>query len=122
MRAKNIVHLAILAAVRATATANGGGVDVAGFEGDMVFTLDSSAGGGADNTMDVKLQDSDDNVTFTDVAGGAFTQVTNAGPAFESLIVKGDGLKKWVRAVETINGTSPTFERSLTVIGENKYS
>ena len=122
MRAKNVVPLSVLAAAAATATANGSGVDVSAFEGDVKFTLDSSAGANADNTNDVKLQHSDDDVTYVDVVGATFTQVTNAGPAFESIIVKGDGLKKYVRGAETIAGTSPSFTRALSMVGEKKYS
>jgi predicted small secreted protein len=122
MRAKNITVISILAAVRATVTANGVGKDISEFEGDVKFTLDSSAGGGADHTMDTKLQHSDDDVTYVDVLGGVFVQVTNAGPAFESLIVSADGLKKFVRGAESIAGTAPTFDRALSMVGEKKYN
>jgi len=122
MKAKNVAVVSILGAARAIASANGGGVDVSEFEGDVKFTLDSSAGGGADNTNDIKLQHSDDDATYVDVPGGVFTQVTNAGPAFESLIVNSDGLKKFVRGAETINGTGPTFDRGLSMVGQKKYS
>lgn len=122
MKAKNITLLSILGALRITASANGAGVDVSEYQGDVKVTLDSSAGGGADHTLDAKLQHSDDNVTFVDVAGAAFTQVTNAGPAFESLMISADGLKKFVRGVDTVAGTGPTFERGLSLVGQKKYS
>lgn len=56
-------------------TLYGTGVDVLGYS--AVVTLDSGTNG-ATGTVDVKIQESDDNVTFTDWTGGAFTQVTTA--------------------------------------------
>ena len=105
MRAKNLILTSILGAAAITQSANGGGVDVSAFQGDVKFTLDSSAGGGADHTLNVKLQHSDDDATYADVAGAAFTQVTNAAAAYESIIVSADGLKKYVRGVDTVAGT-----------------
>jgi hypothetical protein len=122
MRAKNIIPTSILGAAAITATANGTGVDISAFEGDVKFTLDSSAGGGADHTLDVTLEHSDDNSTFVAITGGAFTQVTNAAAAYESIILNGDGLKKYVRGVDTVAGTTPTFSRALSMTGEKKYS
>lgn len=122
MRAKNVIPTSILGAAAITASANGTGVDISAFEGAVKFTLDSSAGGGADHTLDVKLQHSDDDVTYTDITGGVFTQVTNAAAAYESIILSADGLKKYVRGVDTVAGTSPTFSRALSMVGEKKYS
>jgi len=122
MRAKNVITTSILAAAAITATANGTGVDISAFEGDVKFTLDSDNGGGADDTLDVTLEHSDDDVTYTAVTGGAFTQVTNAAAAFESIILSADSLKKYVRGVDTVAGTTHTFSRSLSMVGEKKYS
>ena len=122
MRAKNIIPVSILGAAAITASANGAGVDVSAFEGDVKFTLDSSAGGGGDHTLDAKLQHSDDNVTFVDIVGGVFTQVTNAAAAYEAIILSGNALKKYVRGVDTVAGTGPTFSRGLSMVGEKKYS
>jgi len=122
MKMKNLVVLSVLAALRVTASANGAGKDISDFEGDVKFTLDSSAGNAADATLDAKLQHSDDDVTYIDVPNGSFTQVTNAGPAFESITVSADGLKKFVRGVDAVAGTGPTFERAISMVGEKKYS
>lgn len=122
MRAKSIQHMSLAGANEVTVSANGAGVDVSALEGDVKVTLDSSAGGGADHTLDVKLQHSDDDATYTDVTGGAFAQVTNAAAAFESLTLKGDGLKKYLRVVDTIAGTAPSFKRGVSLVGEKKYS
>ena len=122
MRAKNIIPVSILGVAAITADANGASVDLIAFEGDVKFTLESDNGGGADHTLDVKLQHSDDDATFVDIAGGAFTQVTNAAAAYESIILSGNALKKYVRGVDDVAGTSPTFSRALSMVGEKKYS
>lgn len=53
----------------------GTGVNVAGKEA-LVYLQPVNNGTGG--TVDVKIQESDDNITFTDWTGGAFTQVTEA--------------------------------------------
>lgn len=53
----------------------GTGVNVAGKLVEVLFSCGTNGAGG---TVDTKIQESDDNVTFTDWAGGAFTQVTTA--------------------------------------------
>lgn len=123
MRAKNIIHLSIAPALRTTASGNGAAVNVSAFEGDVKFTLDSSTGAGTNPTLDAKIQHSDDGVAgWVDVPGLVFNQVTNAGPAFQSIIASGNALKSFVRAVDAVGGTSPVFDRAITVIGEKKYS
>ena len=52
-----------------TPTGNGSGVDLKGYEGDVLFVLDSAAGGGSSPTLDVTIEDSDDNSTFASLSG-----------------------------------------------------
>ena len=51
----------------------GTGVDVLGKEAEVLLHCGAN---GANGTNDTKIQESDDNVTFTDWTGGAFDQVT----------------------------------------------
>ena len=53
----------------------GAGVSVAGKQ--AIVNLNAGTVG-ASGTVDAKIQESDDNVTYTDWTGGAFTQVTSA--------------------------------------------
>lgn len=122
MKMKNIIPTSVLPVATVTAGANGAQIDVREYIGDIKITLDSSAGAGADNTMDVKLQESDDGATWTDVTGGVFTQVTNAGPSFETLMLSVDGFKRYIRGVDAIAGTGPEFSRSLSFVGQKQYS
>lgn len=100
-----------------TATANGTGVDVSAYIGTGKVILHSGAGGGADHTLDVKLQDSPDDSTYTDIAGATFTQVDNtAGGSLQAIGINLDSADKYIRAVATIAGTSPTFTFGVTLV------
>ena len=117
----NNATIEVLAPVRATATANGTGIDMRDYIGKMKFILSSSAGGGTTPTLDVKLQECDTSGgTYTDISGATFTQVTDAADSTEDLGLAIDGVKRYVRAVETITGTSPTFDRALLAIGRKQ--
>lgn len=104
-----------LAAAARTATVNGSGADLWGVAGrarEVIAVLSSAAGTGTTPTLDVKLQESDDNSSFTDIAaaniaGGAqFAQVTTVA-SFQERIYRPQ--KRYVRAVATIGGTTPSF-------------
>jgi hypothetical protein len=92
-----------------TAGANGTGVDLQDFVGEAAFFIAAKNVAGTNPTLDVKLQDSADNSSFDDVTGLAFTQVTAANTkasVFHRLNVNVDGLRRYVRAVTAIGGTS----------------
>ena len=103
-----------------TATANGTGVDLQQYSGDVAVVLDSAAGTGTSPTLDVKLQDSADNSTFADITGATFTQVINAASQ-QKIVVNKDAARRYVRAVATIGGTSPSFTFSVNAVGVKKY-
>jgi hypothetical protein len=108
----------VLAPIRRTATATGSAIDLRDYVGDIKVILSTSAGGGADHTLNVKLTECDTSGgSYTDVAGAAFTEVTNAADATESLTVSADSLKRYVKAVATIAGTEPTFDMALVAVG-----
>jgi hypothetical protein len=65
----------------------------------------------------VKLQDSADNSSFTDLASGAFTQITTTTPRGQRLAVGGTAVvRRYIRAVTvtTAGFTSATFAVSFT--------
>lgn len=100
-----------------TATVNGTGVDVTQFVGEIAVVLDSAAGTGTSPTMDVKLQDSDAvGGTYADIPGATFTQVVDAVAA-QKIAVKVGGVNKFIRAVATIGGTTPSFTFSVNAVG-----
>lgn len=95
-----------------TATVNGTGVDLQGFNG-AIFVVDIGTATGTSPNATVKLQESSDNTTFTDVAaadllgGGqlaAITTTTDDATYRRGYI----GNKRYVRvAVTAVTGTAP---------------
>ena len=108
-----------LAAGTYVASGNGAGIDLQGYQGVLKIVLDSGAGGGTTPTLDVKIQDSTDNSSFTDVVNKAFAQV-GAGASLQSLGIDTRGVKRYIRAVLTITGTSPTFGLAVVATGQKQ--
>jgi len=102
-----------------TTTGNQAGVDVSAYIGDVAVMLDATAGTGTTPSNTVKLQDSPDNSTFTDVVGGAFAGLTTVASQ-QKLNINADALNKYVRVVDTIAGTTPSYTRSVTLIGRKQ--
>lgn len=116
----------LLACDARTASANGTGFDLEGSngaEGEAIVILASdAASAGTDPTLDVKLQESSDNSTFTDISGATFTQVTDAAQALEKITINTNDVKRYLRAVGTIGGTSsPAFTYSVALVYGKKY-
>lgn len=94
----------------------GTGVDVLGY--DAVVNLNAGTNGGG-GTVDAKIQESDDNVTYTDWSGGAFTQVTtsNDNAVQEKAYT---GAKQYIRVVATVAGAACEF--GVDVLKVQPYS
>lgn len=76
----------------------GTGIDVLGYE--AIVNLNSGTNG-TSGTVDVKIQESDDNVTYTDWSGGAFTQVTTSNDnAIQEKAYT--GTKQYIRTVAKV--------------------
>lgn len=103
-----------------TATANGTGVDAKDYIGIAAVVLDSGAGTGTTPTLDIKIQDSDDNTTFADLSPAvAFTQVV-AGATVQRVALNLDAARRYIRAVSTITGTTPSFTYSVNLLGRKQ--
>jgi hypothetical protein len=115
----SLTALTLGVAKRIAATDIGAAVDISDMTGVCRFLLNSSVMEGAAQTSDVKLQHSDTaGGTYTD-AGISFAQITTAGGAsFQDKLASVDGLKKFVKVVNTLGGTSPAVTFALTVIGK----
>lgn len=104
-----------------TATVNGTGVDLQGFESaDVLIDLGTFAG--TTPTATIQIQESDDNSTFTAVAaadliGGALPATidpTNDVALYERGYI---GTKRYIRvAVTAVTGTSPSLPMSAVVV------
>lgn len=101
------------------ATLQGAAKDVKDFMHDLAVIQHSDATNGATVTLDGKIQDSDDGTTgWADVAGAVFAQVDNtAGGSFQTIIIKADAVKRYIRYVGTIAGTSPSFAFGVATAG-----
>lgn len=88
---------------RTNGTANGTGVDLAGFEGALI-KLD--VGAVTDGAHAPKIQESDDNAAFTDVAAadlvGALVNIVSNTPQKQGYI----GRKRYLRAVIVTTGAT----------------
>lgn len=100
-----------------TSTGNGTGIDLADTGPEFFGILENGTTSGTAPTLDVKFQESDDNSTFTDISGAAFTQLTAAGA--ERILVR-NRTKRYVRAVATIGGTSPSFACMVLILSPKK--
>lgn len=90
-----------------TATANGTGVDLREHSSAIVLL---QVGAWTDGTHTLKIQESDDNTTYTDVAAadlqGSFTAISGAGQANAVQKVGYIGSKRYIRAVTTVAGAT----------------
>ena len=116
----------LLACDARTASANGTGFDLEGSngaEGEAIVILASdAASAGSSPTLDVKLQESANNSDWSDISGATFTQVTDAAQALEKITINTNDVKRYLRAVGTIGGTSsPAFTYSVALVYGKKY-
>lgn len=111
----------IVPVTTATSTHTGTGQDTQKYDGYAQFILTSAAGTGTSPTLDVKLQESDAlGSGYTDIAGATFTQVTDAADASEMIQVDMAARKKYIRAVGTIAGTTPSFDFAVLAVSTRK--
>lgn len=112
----------LASAASRTSTLTGTGIDVLEYEGVGLVLLNASAGSGTSPTLDVKLQHSDDDSTYEDVTSGAFTQVTDVAETAGVKVMKLNvsDLKRYLRVVGTIAGTTPSFDFGVEFVGITK--
>tara|TARA_Y100001973_G_scaffold36548_1_gene54963 strand:- start:301 stop:681 length:381 start_codon:yes stop_codon:yes gene_type:complete len=102
-------------------TANGSGVDLQGYEGSAAFVLSSEAMG-ASVTLAVKLQESADNSSWSDVTDGGFTTTAANTAAFEQIALNVSDLKRYVRTNSTVAGGTGTGAVNVTAYASKKYT
>lgn len=114
----NVIEL-IATAVRTATITPANGTDVSAYDGPAQVILQSSAKtAGTAPTLNVKLQHSDAiSSGFADISGATFSEVTTADLTAMIPLKMGE-LKKYIRAVGTIGGTStPTFGFGVSFVG-----
>jgi hypothetical protein len=106
---------------------NGAGVDMGGGVGNVVglFLTGDNTGSPTSVALAYKLQESDDNSTFTDISGATASLAASASAnnSVATYIVTGKRSKRYVRAVATptfVGGTSPTQPIASYVFGQSQ--
>ena len=118
---EKVTVVAGVATAAVTSTATSSAIDLLEYDGDVVLILDSAAGGGSSPTLDIKLTEcATTGGTYTDLSGATFTQVVDAA-SMQTLTINKDSSKRFVKIVQTIGGSSPTFTFSINLIGLKKY-
>ena len=122
---QNLDKLTVTAGVATaavTSTATSSAIDLLEYDGDVLLVLDSAAGTGTSPTLDVKITNSDaSSGTYTDLSGATFTQVVDAA-SMQTLVINKDSAERYIKIVQTITGSSPSFTFSINLIGVKKYS
>lgn len=117
----NIAPVQTIAPQTVNGTVDGAGVDLSGFLA-VLFEINAGTISGTDPTVTIKLQESDDNVTFTDIAdsdllGGSGTITINENNDDQVYRRGYMGMKRYVRAVvSAVGGTGTGLPLSVTVI------
>lgn len=104
-----------------TATVTGTGFNISEYNGNITFTQSVGTVTGTSPTLDGKIQDSADDSSYADVSGATFTQVTSS-TNLQTLNVDTRSVRKYLRYVGTIAGTSPVFPSSVTAIGQKQVA
>lgn len=97
------VATSIAPAGNRTASVNGSGVDLAGYNAAAVAFVPAAL---TDGTYTPKLQESDDNSSFSDVAAADQSGTLAAFTANTIQEVSYTGTKRYIRAVVTVAGAS----------------
>ena len=110
-----------VATAAVTSTATSAAIDLKEYDGDVSLILTSAAGTGSSPTLDVKVQDSDSSSgTYADLTGAVFTQVTDAVSMQVITFVK-DEAKRYIKIVQTVGGSTPSFTFSINAVALKKY-
>jgi hypothetical protein len=121
-----------LTTVALTGNTNGITVDTSDLEGNLLAVLNSAAASASD-TLDVTLEESSDGSSWSAVPADAifnpttgavttFSQVTAAAASYQQVGIVKERLKRYVRMVFTVGGSSISIPASGSFIGALKYS
>ena len=110
-----------VATAAVTSTATSAAIDLKEYDGDVSLILTSAAGTGSSPTLDVKVQDSDaSGGTYGDLSGAAFTQVTGSA-SMQVITFSKDEAKRYIKIVQTVGGSTPSFTFSINGLALKKY-
>lgn len=113
-------EFAALAPATLTDVTAGSGIDLLGYDGDVIFVMHATAAGAAAG-LRVRLEHSDASASgYTAITGGDFTDIGNAAYVGKVAISK-DDVKRYVRVnvYEEFGGASSIV--SVVGLGVKKY-
>lgn len=116
---EKLQHFTLLATTTITGTGNQTGVDLAGYEGDVQMILSGTAAG-ASADLTFRIEESDDNSTFTAATGGTFTAIGNAAYK-EVKTLNSNDLKRYIRLSCTAETGSASSAVTCFGFGLKKY-
>lgn len=111
---ENYKFYSLLHPVAVTASANHMAINVEAQENDAMVLVDVGAVAGTTPTLDLKIQTSEDGVTYTDALAIAQITAGNGVAAGKLHLNK----VKTVRAVSTVAGTTPSFTLGIGLLVE----
>ena len=94
------------------ATTNSGAIAAQGQAAYVFLGVQVTAITGTSPTLVVKLQESSDNSSWSDIAGATTATITAAGSA----VIFAQPTKGYVRAVATIGGTTPAVTANIAAL------
>jgi|SaaInlStandDraft_2_1057019.scaffolds.fasta_scaffold28729_2 hypothetical protein len=113
-------HIDVLASIKPavyTASQNGTGVDLRGFDGAVcVFESGTVDNTDTDETYSPKVQESDDNSTYTDVVAADLEGTLALMVDDQIQRVGYKGSKRYIRNVMTLAGTTPSFAGRASIV------
>lgn len=99
-----------------TATGNSTGVDLLGFKDDILIIVAAGAITGTTPTDAITIQTSPDNATWTTYSGLTLSAATASAGKVASGYVRMPVSHRYIRAVDTIGGTTPSFTRTILAV------
>ena len=115
---KNYKVISLIRPQVATSTVTGTGVDTLGYGDDAMVIVDLGAASGTSATNDIVIQTSADNSTWTTRTTFAQLTGTSDNPLAAGKVVLDGASRRYVRAVATIAGTSPSFAFAVSLVLE----
>jgi hypothetical protein len=114
-----LLHFTLLATTTITATGNQTGIDIRDYDGEIqIVLLGTAAGAGADLTF--RIEESEDNVTYTAVSGGGFTAIANTASK-QVITLNASSLMRWIRLSCTAETGTASSNVSCIGYGTRTY-
>lgn len=113
---KNYKFISLIRPQVATSTVTGTGVDTLGYSDDALVTVDLGAALTTTETCDITIQTSPDNSTWTTRTTFTTLTGTSDNKAAAGKLVLDAASRRYVRAVATIAGTTPSFALAVGLV------